>query len=129
MAFRSHCQLYKRGEIWWLDPDAYHDDPDNTIGEEIVKRRPYVVISSDAFLNQGVRLVVPFTSWQDKFEAMDFHFFVAANSNNNLRNDSSLNVLQTRCVSTLRFEEYIGRLSQSEMDEVAELLAFIIEVP
>ena len=117
----------KRGEIWFIDPDFVYPDPDNTIGEEITKGRPVVVISSDVFEEQQVRVVVPFTSWQDKFEAMDFHYRVDADAVNRLDNDSSLNVLQVRCISTLRFEGYIGRLAPDQLSEVLALLGFAVD--
>lgn len=127
MSVRSAVRLPKRGEIWFVDPDFVHGDPDNTFGEEINKRRPVVVISSDAFANQGVRIAVPFTSWQDKFEPFDFHYRVDADATNRLRNDSSLNVLQVRCLSVLRFEEYVGRLSQDHLENVVDILGFTID--
>lgn len=122
----------KRGEIWFIDPDFVYPDmdtpnPDRTIGEEITKERPVVVISSDAFQNQAVRIVIPFTSWQDHFADLDFHYRVDADGVNRLSNDSSLNVLQTRCISTLRFEGYVGRLAQEQLSEVLDLLGLIIE--
>ena len=127
MAFRSVTRSPKRGEIWFIDPDFVYPDPDNTIGEEITKERPVVVISSDAFAEQQVIIVVPFTSWQEKFEAMDFHYRVDADSVNHLDNDSSLNVLQTRCISTLRFEGYVGRLTPDQLSEVLALLGFVVD--
>ncbi len=119
--------LHKRGEIWWVDPDFAPDGPDKTIGGEIKKERPVVVISSDAFEDQSVRIVVPFTSWQDRFAGIDFHYRVDADEINRLDNDSSLNILQTRCLSTLRFEGYIGRLTQEQMRDITNLLGLIIE--
>lgn len=118
--------LYKRGEVWWVDPDSVVDPP---IGEEILMKegRPVVIISSDAFLNQGVRIVVPFTSWQDKFDHLPFHYRVDADATNSLPNDSSANLLQVRCISVLRFEGYIGRLSADQMEDIISTLGLIVD--
>lgn len=44
----------RRGEIWLIEPDI-------TVGEEIQKRRPVVVVSSDGLSNLKLRLVAPIT--------------------------------------------------------------------
>ena len=51
----------RRGEIWRVGFDP-------TVGSELKKTRPAVVISSDAVGKLPVRLVAPFTGWQEYFE-------------------------------------------------------------
>jgi mRNA-degrading endonuclease toxin of MazEF toxin-antitoxin module len=50
----------KRGELWLVDLNP-------TIGQEIQKTRPVVVISSDFLLSIPMRIIIPITSWQEKF--------------------------------------------------------------
>lgn len=118
--------LHKRGQIWWIDPDSTVDRP---IGGEILAKqgRPVVVISSDAFVDQSVRIVVPFTSWQNRFEELSFHYRVNADATNNLPNDSSANLLQVRCISTLRFEEYIGQLTNEQIEDIVAVLGLVVD--
>ena len=47
----------KRGEIWRVNLDP-------TIGAEIKKIRPVIVISSDAVGKLPLKLVVPITEWK-----------------------------------------------------------------
>ena len=89
--------------------------------------RPAVVISSDAFDDQSVRIIVPLTSWQHKFEGLDFHLRIDADATNKLSNDSSANVLQVRCISTLRFEHYVGRISADQMEEMVSRLGLVVD--
>jgi len=49
----------RRGEIWDINLDP-------TVGQEIQKRRPAVVISSDAIGKLRVKLVVPITGLESK---------------------------------------------------------------
>lgn len=123
--------LHKRGEIWWIDPDSTVDPPvDPSIGSEISMKntgRPAVVISSNAFDNQSVRIIVPLTSWQDKFEGITFHYRIDADATNKLSNDSSANLLQVRCVSTLRFEHYVGRISADQMEDIISILGLVVD--
>ncbi|MDD1438227.1 type II toxin-antitoxin system PemK/MazF family toxin [Dolichospermum sp. ST_sed10] len=48
----------KRGEIWLVNFDP-------TVGAEIRKIRPAVVISSDAAGRLPIKLVAPITGWMD----------------------------------------------------------------
>ena len=49
-----------RGEIWLVQFDP-------SVGAEIRKLRPAVVISLDAIGRLPLRIVVPLTDWQDPF--------------------------------------------------------------
>ena len=56
----------RRGEIWRV-----HFDP--TIGAEIQKTRPAIVISSDAVGRLPIKLVAPITDWKDYYAANIWH--------------------------------------------------------
>lgn len=105
-----------RGEIWFcnLDPGK---------GSEIKKERPALVISIPAFDATAVRLVVPLTGWQDKFERRFNMVRVPRTQTNGLDKDSAADVLQVRCVSLERFGPRVGRL---EAEVIGEILAGVI---
>ena len=50
----------KRGEIWLIDLNP-------TRGQELQKTRPAIVISTDLFQTIALRIIIPITTWQDKF--------------------------------------------------------------
>ena len=50
----------QRGEVWLVNFDP-------TIGAEIKKTRPAIVISSDAVGRLPIKLVTPVTDWKDYF--------------------------------------------------------------
>lgn len=85
-----------RGEIWLVDLDP-------TRGQEIQKTRPVVVISSNLFTPIPLRIIIPITSWQDKFDRRPFMVKLLATAANGLDRDSAANVLQVRSLSTQRF--------------------------
>ena len=58
----------KRGEIWRVNFDP-------TIGTEIRKTRPAIVLSSDAVGRLPIKLVAPVTDWKDRY---DFNFGMSA---------------------------------------------------
>ena len=49
-----------KGEVWLVNLEP-------TIGDEMRKTRPAVVMSADALGVLALRAVVPLTNWQDKF--------------------------------------------------------------
>jgi mRNA interferase MazF len=49
-----------RGDIWLVNFDP-------TIGDEIQKTRPAVVMSINAAFRYRLQIVVPITTWQEKF--------------------------------------------------------------
>lgn len=106
----------KRGELWLVDLNP-------TIGQEIQKTRPVVVISSDLLLSIPMRIIIPVTSWQEKFESRPFMVKISTTPENKLTTDSAGNVLQVRSISTERFVNIIGKISE---DILKELLAGLI---
>ena len=54
-----------KGEIWLV-----HLDP--TVGDEIRKMRPAIVVNRDALGVLALRVVVPVTAWQDRFQGCDW---------------------------------------------------------
>jgi mRNA interferase MazF len=106
----------RRGEIWLVDLNP-------TRGQEIQKTRPVVIISAEAFQPIPLRIVIPITSWQEKFSDRLFMIKIEANLENQLSRDSAGNILQVRSISTERFVKQLGQVS----DEILqELLAGLI---
>ena len=95
----------RRGEVWWVNFDP-------SIGEEIRKQRPAVVISNDAFnrfLNR--RQVVPVTRNVERLYPSEAYVTV-----NGKQHKAMADQLTT--VSKLRFSNLIGRLSRSDIEKV-----------
>ncbi|MDJ0599373.1 MAG: type II toxin-antitoxin system PemK/MazF family toxin [Crocosphaera sp.] len=109
----------KRSEIWQVNLDP-------TIGQEIKKKRPVIVISSDIYSPIALRIVIPVTTWQNKFINRPFMVKIVKNNLNGLSQDSAGNVLQIRSISTQRFINKFGIVSDEIIQQL--LLALIISV-
>ena len=110
----------RRGEIWRVGFDP-------TVGSELKKTRPAVVISSDAVGKLPVRLVAPFTGWQEHFEGNLWHVQVSPTRQNGLEKESAVDALQVRSVDTSRFVEKLGRMHPPRLEEVVTAVALVIE--
>jgi len=109
-----------RGEVWRVEFDPVK-------GDEIRKSRPAIVISSDAFKPLKTKLVVPLTSWQDKFAISQWMVKMVADASNGLEHDSAADALQLRCVSYERFTLKLGTVPALVLDEIAAAIAIVIE--
>lgn len=110
----------RRGEIWLVNLDP-------TVGSEIRKKRPVVVVSSDAIGRLPIKLCAPITGWQDKFSGNIWHVRIEPDATNNLSKTSTCDALQTRCLDQARFIKRVGHLPPSQLDEIAAAIASVIE--
>lgn len=110
----------KRGEIWRVNFDP-------TIGTEIKKTRPAVVISSDAVGKLPIKLVAPITDWKDYFEDNLWHVRIEPNEQNGLSKTSAVDALQLRGIDTRRFVKNLGELDKDSLEEILLAVAVIIE--
>ncbi len=108
------------GDVWLVNFDP-------TIGAEIRKKRPAVVVNSDAVGILPIKLIAPITDWQDCFKHNIWHINIIPDSNNGLRKVSAIDTLQLRGVDTQRFISKIGRFSATLMEEVAAAIAAVVE--
>ena len=112
----------KRGEIWRVNFDP-------TVGTEIKKIRPAVVISSNAIGKLPIKIIAPITGWDSKYENSLWHIKILPDNKNHLTKTSSIDALQIRGVDVLRFmSPKLGDLSQDQIDEVISAIAAVIEL-
>jgi len=100
---------------------------DPTIGAEIRKTRPAVVVSSDAIGILPIKLIAPMTDWRESFSRNMWHVKIEPNSDNNLTKTSAVDALQIRGVDTKRFFRKLGRVSETLMEEIVIAIATVIE--
>jgi mRNA interferase MazF len=82
-----------------------------------------VVIGSNTFNEISLRIIIPLTTWQEKFSARPLMVKTPQSAGNGLDRDSAANVLQVRTISTLRFIRKMGDL---EADILKEILAGLL---
>lgn len=113
-------EIPKRGEIWRVNLDP-------TVGAEIQKIRPALVVSSDAVGKLPIKLIAPITGWSDKFVNSTWHVKIEPDKKNGLSKISAVDALQLRGVDIQRFVERLGRVSPTILEEVAAAIAAVVE--
>ena len=110
-----------KGEVWLVNLAP-------TLGDEIRKMRPAIVVSRDALSVLALRVVVPVTGWQDRFQGCDWLVRLDPDASNNLDKPSAADTFQVRSISTRRFVRRLGRLSDADIDRVGDGLKAVFAV-
>lgn len=110
----------KRGDIWIVNLDP-------TVGAEIRKKRPALIVSSDAVGRLPIKLIAPLTGWNNKFTGSPWHVRVDPDKTNRLSKVSAVDALQLRGVDMQRLVQRIGRVSSTVLEEVAAAIAAVVE--
>jgi mRNA interferase MazF len=109
-----------RGEIWVINLDP-------TIGAEIKKTRPVVIVSSDDIGKLPLRVVVPLTDWKEHYQGVPWMTRLDPNPVNHLSKASSADAFQIRSVSTSRFISRLGQATASEVNLIIRAIDTVIE--
>ena len=106
----------KRGEVWEVNLDP-------TIGAEIKKVRPCVIVSRDALARLPLKIIVPLTAWKEAFKDAPWHVLVEPTSENGLSKKSSADTYQVRSISEKRLVNRLGEVSDQVIEQIEKGLA------
>ncbi|MBA4393766.1 MAG: MazF family transcriptional regulator [Desulfobacca sp.] len=108
----------KRGEIVWVNLDP-------TVGSEIKKIRPCVIVSPDAANRSGSLVIVaPITKAEGK--KIFYHEILLPKGTANFPHDSKIKVFQLRCIDKRRLQDKkMGFLSEELMAELNKIIKIV----
>ena len=110
-----------RGEIWLLNLDP-------SVGAEIRKTRPCVIVSDDAVGILPLRVVVPVTEWKDRYAIAPWMLRLDPDARNGLTKPSAADAFQMRSVSLERFVQRVGEVSQFNLLQITDALATVLKI-
>jgi len=111
----------KQSEIWLINLDP-------TIGSEIRKTRPAVVVNDDSLGKLPLKVIVPVTDWKEKFEIAPWMIKIQPDERNNLDKVSSADCFQVRSVSQKRFVKKLGVVSDGTLTEIKFGLSKVLSI-
>ena len=110
----------RRGEIWLVTLDP-------TIGSEIRKTRPAVIVSSDLIGILPLKVIVPLTEWKDRYSSASWMVRIDPDDKNGLGKTSAADGLQVRSVSKQRLIKKIGVLQQIQVAQIAQAVLNVLQ--
>lgn len=111
----------KRGEVWRVNLDP-------TLGSEIKKSRPCVIVNRDSIGVLPLKIIVPLTAWQEKFEKAKWLVPIEPSPKSGLRKKSVADTFQVRSISEVRFIEKLGVLGEVEIQRIEEGLILSLDL-
>ena len=110
----------QRSEIWLVNLDP-------TIGSEIRKTRPAVIVSSDLVGILPLKVIVPFTEWKDRYAQAPWMGKVDPEKQNGLSKSSAADALQIRSVSQQRLVQKLGALSSVQVAKIVQAVMTVLQ--
>ncbi len=110
-----------RGEIWLVNLDP-------TIGKEISKTRPCVIVNDNAIGILPLKVIVPITDWKERFAIRPWMVKVEPTSENSLVKVPAVDTFQIRSASETRLIKQLGKLSDTLMQLVSQALAIVLSI-
>lgn len=101
----------KQNEIWLINLDP-------TIGTEIKKTRPAIIVNDNVPGKLPLKIVVPVSEWKEKYSVAPWMVKINANVSNGQKKDSGADCFQLRSVSQKRFVNKIGKVLSEILDQI-----------
>ena len=111
----------KQGEIWLINLDP-------TIGAEIRKTRPAIVVNDDTLGKLPLKIIVPLTDWKDRYDIAPWMVKITPDLKNGLDKESAADCFQVRSLSQERFVRRLGLVSNHLMDEIRLGLSRVLSI-
>lgn len=108
----------KQKDVWLINLDP-------TVGAEIRKTRPCVILNDDSTGILPLKIVAPLTDFKAKFEVVPWMVKVLPDNINNLVKTSVIDMFQVRSVSKQRLIKQIGRISDDDLSKVLEAVKVV----
>ena len=111
----------QRGEIWLINLSP-------TLGAEMQKTRPTVIVNDDEVGILPLKVIVPITDWKDRYAQAPWMVRLQPSLENGLSKTSTADAFQVRSVSEQRFVNRLGRLPPESMDAIGAALKTVLKL-
>lgn len=103
--------MKQQNDIWLINLDP-------TLGSEIQKTRPAIIINDNSIGKLPLKVIVPITEWKDRYEIAPWLIKLNPDNQNHISKTSAIDYFQIRCVSEKRFVTKIGTINKKIADEI-----------
>jgi mRNA interferase MazF len=110
-----------QGEIWIINLDP-------TIGAEIQKTRPAIIVNDNAVGKLPLKIIVPLSDWKERYEVAPWMVHITPDLENRLSKASVADCFQVRSISEERFVKRLGQVDSESMVKVRDALALVLSI-
>lgn len=111
----------KQGEIWLINLDP-------TVGAEIRKTRPAIIVNDNSIGKLPLKVIVPLTDWKDHYQIAPWMVKISPNEANQLTKTSCADCFQVRSLSEQRMINKLGEIDSETLEEVKDGLAKVLSI-
>lgn len=111
----------KQGEIWLVSLDP-------TVGSEIRKTRPAIIVNDNALGKLPLKIIVPITDWKDRYAVAPWMVLISPNDKNGLTKPSSADCFQIRSIAEERCIKRLGFVEPDTMIFIRRALATVLNI-
>ncbi|MEY4029847.1 MAG: hypothetical protein RJA90_1046 [Bacteroidota bacterium] len=108
-------------EIWWVTFNP-------SVGAEINKKRPAIIVNDDAIGILPLRIIVPITDWNERYITADWMVKIKPTTLNKLGKDSTADCFQVKSLSTNRFVSKLGEMDEIDFQKIKESLKIVFDL-
>jgi mRNA interferase MazF len=108
-----------RGEIWLINLDP-------TMGAEIRKSRPAVIVNVDEIGILPLRVIIPITTWKEHYSKAPWLVKIEPGKENGLDQPSAADAFQIRSLSIERFIRVIGKADSETISAILEAVQIVL---
>ncbi len=111
----------KQGEVWLINLDP-------TVGAEIKKTRPAIIVNDNILGKLPLKIIVPLTDWKDRYDIAPWMVKISPDKDNKLSKASSADCFQIRSVAEERLVKRLGSVGVDTMHEIRNALACVLNI-
>lgn len=111
----------KHGEIWLVNLDP-------TIGAEIRKQHPAIIVNVDQLGKLPLKVIIPLTDWKERYDVAPWMVKIPAVKQNGLTKTSVADCFQVRSISDLRLVKRLGVILPEQLSEIGRALSLVLKI-
>ncbi len=111
----------KRGELWLVNLDP-------TVGAEIKKTRPCIIVNDDTIGALPLKIIAPLTDAKERYRTVPWMVILAPDTTNGLAKTSAIDLFQVRSVAEERLIKKVGSVSDAALAGVTTALKVVFSI-
>lgn len=111
----------KQGEIWLINLDP-------TIGAEIKKTRPTIIVNENSIGKLQLKVVAPITDWKDYYEMAPWMIKISPKRTNGFTKTSTVDCFQVRSKSENQIDNKLGMIDIETLEKIKKSLAKVLSI-